>query len=79
MVNEQIVKRLQDLLKLQLCVLEQLEQLEWLTKDLIEDLELDLHGEFSKEGNGKPSARPVEAGDGCPSETGKDKEGCSTS
>lgn len=43
MVDEQILKRLQDMLRTTVLVLEQLEQLQWLTKDIIEDLELELH------------------------------------
>lgn len=42
-MNEQILKRFQDILKLQVCLFEQLEELQWVTKDLIEDLEAELH------------------------------------
>ena len=42
-MNEQILKRLQDTMKLYSVVLEQLEELQWTVKDIIEDLELDLH------------------------------------
>lgn len=42
-MNEQILKRLQDALKTYLLVLEQMEQVQWLIKDIIEDLELELH------------------------------------
>jgi len=42
-MNEQILKRLQDTMKMLSVVLEQLEQLLWLTKDIIEDLELELN------------------------------------
>lgn len=42
-MNEQILKRFQDLLKLQVCLFEQLEEIQWIIKDLIEDLEVELH------------------------------------
>ena len=42
-MNEQILKRLQDTMKLYSVVLEQLEELQWLVKDIIEDLEEELH------------------------------------
>lgn len=42
-MSEQILKRLQDTMKMFMIVLEQLEQLQWTTKDLIEDLEEELH------------------------------------
>lgn len=75
-MNEQIIKRLQDTMKLFSVVLEQLEQLQWLVKDIIEDLEVDLNSDSfigeKKEGDGKPTTQH-ESAVGCPSNV---KEGC---
>jgi hypothetical protein len=62
-LNEQILKRLQDALKLQVCVLEQLEELQWLLKDVIEDLVLEISGQQPGPGPGAAAApqKPVES------------------
>ena len=41
-MNEQILKRLQDTMKLYSVVLEQLEQLQWTVKEILEDIELEI-------------------------------------
>ena len=53
---EQVLKRLQDMLKLQSALLEQLSELGWITKDVIEDLVLALNDEVN------PGARPGDPG-----------------
>lgn len=56
-MNEQILKRLQDTMKLYSVVLEQLEELQWLVKDIIEDLEEELNPIL-----GPAAVDPVKAG-----------------
>lgn len=73
-MNEQILKRLQDILKIQSAIIEQLEQLGWMTKDLIEDLVLDLNKDSSvlqEEELEKPSETET-ARAPAPAETAKD-------
>lgn len=72
-MNEQILKRLQDMLKLQSAILEQLSELGWITKDVIEDLVLALHDEpFISQKGKEESEKPSETDD--PKDT---KEGVS--
>lgn len=42
-MNEQVLKRLQDSMKMLAGCLEQLQEIGWLVHDIIEDLELELH------------------------------------
>jgi hypothetical protein len=85
-MNDQILKRLQDMLKLQSAIIEQLETLAWLTKDIIEDLVIDLSKDMkdssaqAPEGSGKPEGTGTRLG-GDPSGeesklTGRDPSGC---
>lgn len=56
----QVLKRLEDMLRIQSAILEQSEELGWVLKDVLEDLVLVLNDEHSsiretKEGIGKPT------------------------
>lgn len=57
---QQVLKRLEDMLRIQSAILEQSEELGWVLKDVLEDLVLVLNDEHSstretKEGIGKPT------------------------
>ena len=59
---EQVLKRLEDCLRIQSAILEQSEELGWVLKDVLEDLVLALHAEpfindKTVEGNGKPTTQ----------------------
>lgn len=74
-MNEQILARLQTILKLESAIIEQLETLSWELKDLLEDIVLDMSKDSSAlpdgKGAGKPEVpHPMESGGegakGCP-------------
>jgi hypothetical protein len=51
-MNEQVLKRMEELLRMESMVIEQLEELSWLIKDVLNDLILELN----------PGARPGDPG-----------------
>jgi len=81
-MNEQILKRLQDILKIQSAIIEQLEELGWIMKDLIEDLVLDLSKDM-KDSSALPVEGSAPGARGKPSDTERPatenlKDGCPT-
>jgi hypothetical protein len=56
-MNEQISKRFEEILRMEILVIEQLEELSWLLKDALNDLIEDSSIRARVEGNGKPTTQ----------------------
>lgn len=55
--NDQVLKRMEELLRMESMVIEQLEELSWLIKDVLNDIIEDSSIRNRVEGNGKPTTQ----------------------